>query len=239
MSASIPSVLSTAVARDWTWTRSYLVHVPGGAAVLVDPATISREEREHLRGALLSHLDGATVAAVFLTHGHPDHILDARYWASELEAPIAAHPADLPLMEDPVLNGSTAFGHEISLEGGIDLELYDGMALELAEGVSLEVLHLPGHSPGSCGLYYPGNGGGSFLICGDLLFRGSIGTDSLPGFGPLWKASLEREIETIRERVLTLPGETVVHPGHGPSTTVLEEERNNPFLSSRGLCAPG
>lgn len=228
-----PDVLSTQVARGWTWTRCYLVRSRiTGRSILVDPATISDEERQHLRKTLLSGIGPGSVIAVVLTHGHPDHISDADYWASELEAPIAASEADLPILEDSALNGSGAFGLDIALSSGIGLPLEEGSRFELSPEEVLRVMSLPGHSPGSIGLHHVGDEerDGSFLVSGDILFQGSIGTDSIPGFGPLWKASLEEEIRTIRERILTLPDDTLIYPGHGPNTTVGEEKRANPFL---------
>ncbi|MBN1434195.1 MBL fold metallo-hydrolase [Candidatus Fermentibacterales bacterium] len=229
-------VSSTQVARDWTWTRCYLVEsVSSGNSVLIDPSTVDDREREHLRSRLLPGPGRGRVLAVVLTHGHPDHICDAEYWADQLGAPLAGNEADLPLMTDPVLNASRALGRDIFLaRDRLDLSLGEGDLLELdAGGPSLTVLGLPGHSPGSIGLRWtagPGEGPG-FVISGDILFQGSVGTDSIPGHGPLWGASLEAEIETIRKRLLVLPDDTVIHPGHGPSTTVGEERAHNPFLA--------
>jgi len=171
-------------------------------------------------------VSGWDVGLVVLTHGHCDHISDARWWSARLGARLAGHPGDLPLFDDPDLNGSTAFGTRLST-GGLDLELRDGEALD--DGVPpCVVIHLPGHSPGSIGLLFPGH-----LVSGDTLFKGSIGVDSLPGMGRLWGASTAVEIESIRKRICTLPPETVVHPGHGPDTTAGAEARSNPFAAVR------
>ena len=96
--------------------------------------------------------------------------------------------------------------------------------LEIA-GESLAVLDLPGHSSGSIGLYDPRD---QCLYCGDVLFAGSIGRTDFPG------ASHEELLSSIRTRILTLPDQTKVFPGHGPSTTIGLERRTNPFLNGQG-----
>ncbi len=213
---------SCGVARAWTWTRCWLAgDEETGRAILVDPATIDDEERETVRRRLVGDW---SVDLVLLTHGHPDHIADAARWSRELGAPLAGHPADLPLFTDPDLNGSALFGVRVSIPG-LDRELDDGETISLGSS-GFEVLHLPGHSPGSVGLFSEGH-----LISGDTLFRDSVGVDSIPGLGKLWRASLEEEVNSIRRRIFTLPPETAVHPGHGPDTTVGYEMRNNPFAA--------
>jgi len=89
-----------------------------------------------------------------------------------------------------------------------------------------QILLTPGHSPGSIGLLLPGH-----LFSGDILFAGSVGIDAIPGSGPLWGASFEQEIRSIRTRIFPLPPGTVVHPGHGPDTTVGVERATNPFAA--------
>jgi hydroxyacylglutathione hydrolase len=217
-----PLIGTLGVARSWTWTRCYLVGDPScRRAVLIDPATTDAEERELLRKRLLK---GWTVSLIVLTHGHPDHISDASFWSAELDAPLAGHPADLPLFTSSSVNSSGTFGSEVSIDS-LDMELADGQIIS-AGSIGLEILSLPGHSPGSLGLYMPGH-----LFCGDTLFAGSVGVDSIPGIGPLWGASLETEIRSIRERIFPLPGGTIVHPGHGPDTTVGTEKATNPFAA--------
>jgi hydroxyacylglutathione hydrolase len=216
----VPEIRTIGVARSWTWTRCYLAGDPATRqAILIDPATTDGKERSLLRRSLL---DGWKVTCIVLTHGHPDHISDASYWRSELGAPLAGHPADKPLFLSASVNSSGAFGREVSIES-LDIELADGQVLE-AGGLSFEVMSLPGHSPGSIGIYTPGH-----LFSGDTLFAGSVGVDSIPGIGPLWGASLETEICSIRERIFALPDGTLVHPGHGPDTTVGTEKATNPF----------
>ncbi len=213
------AVRSTGVATGWTWTRCWLAGDPASRrAILVDPATT--DDGERLKVSRMT--EGWIVEAVVLTHGHPDHICDADYWSGRLHAPIAGHPDDIPLFTDPDVNGSHLFGREVRIRG-LDTLLADGAVITAGEA-TFSVIHLPGHSPGSIGLLCPGH-----LFSGDTLFEGSIGVDSIPGVGRLWGASLDREIESIRTRLFPLPGETVVHPGHGPDTTIERERLENPF----------
>ncbi len=215
-------IRSIGVARSWTWTRCYLAGDRlTRTALLVDPASVDGEERSRIEGMI----EGWSIGLVVLTHGHADHISDARWWADRLGVPLAGHPDDLPLFTDPGLNSSAAFGAWLST-GGLDRELLHDEVLSTGS-LECRVIHLPGHSPGSIGLLFPGH-----LISGDTLFKGSIGVDSIPGVGRLWGASCAKEIESIRARIFPLPDETVVHPGHGPDTTVGEERRSNPFAAT-------
>lgn len=222
-------VSSTGVARSWTWTRCWLAGDPvAREAILVDPATLDDSERSAVGGRLT---EGWKIVAIVLTHGHPDHTVDAGYWRDELGAPLAGHADDLPLFTDPSINGSGLFGREVA-PGAPDILLADGDELR-AGSVVFRVIHLPGHSPGSIGLHAPGH-----VISGDTLFAGSIGVDSIPGLGRLWGASLEQEVRSIREKLYVLPRETEVHPGHGPDTTIGTEMDGNPFapaIRSTGL----
>ncbi|HOA05535.1 MAG TPA: MBL fold metallo-hydrolase [Candidatus Fermentibacter daniensis] len=214
-------IRSTGVARDWSWTRCYLAGDPETRdAILVDPSTTNESERSGVE-AMVS---GWRVGIIVLTHGHLDHISDARYWRDRLGARLAGHPADLPMFENPALNASAFFGKPIST-GPLDIDLVDGGTLR-SGSLECTVIHLPGHSPGSVGLLFPGH-----LFSGDTLFKGSVGVVSLPGIGDLWGASMETEIDSIRRKIFALPPSTVVHPGHGPDTTVGEEMRSNPFAA--------
>ncbi len=214
-------IRTTGVARGWSWTRCYLAGDPETRdAILVDPSTTDESERSGV-GSMVS---GWRVGIIVLTHGHSDHISDARYWRDRLGARLAGHPADLPMFEDPLLNVSAFFGTQIST-GPLDIDLVDGGPL-IAGSLECTVIHLPGHSPGSVGLLFPGH-----LFSGDTLFKGSVGVVRMPGLGDLWGASMATEIDSIRRRIFALPPSTIVHPGHGPDTTVGEEMRSNPFAA--------
>ena len=113
------------------------------------------------------------------------------------------------------------FGVPLETENVIvDRWLVPGDKIKVGDG-ELEVIHVPGHSKGSIALYDAADG---FLISGDALFAGSIGRTDLPG------GSMPQLIDSIKSRLLTLPGDTIVYPGHGPATTISKEKRQNPYL---------
>ncbi|MGQ9626235.1 MAG: MBL fold metallo-hydrolase [Anaerolineae bacterium] len=169
--------------------------------------------------AILEEVRASSLKVCYIlnTHEHFDHT-----WANEAVmkatgAPLAAHPAAVPMIKRD--GGADFFGLRASSpEPEILLEEGDFIALGR---VKLKVLHTPGHSPGSISFYAEEEG---ILFDGDVLFNMGIGRADLPG-GDLYTL-----MESIRTKVLTLPDETIIYPGHGPKTTVGREKRNNPFL---------
>lgn len=99
----------------------------------------------------------------------------------------------------------------------------DGQELTVGD-ITGEVLHTPGHTPGSCGFYFPKLQEAGLLFPGDTLFAGSVGRTDL------WDGDQDQEITSIKTKYLTLPDEVIVIPGHGPNTTIGHERQNNPFL---------
>ena len=155
---------------------------------------------------------------VLNTHGHVDHIGANSDIIQKYAVPLAMHAADTGMLKvSDYIELSLLLGARNS--PAPDRLLAEGD--EIAVGrTSLRVIHTPGHTPGSVGFVQ-----GGFLFSGDTLFCGGVGRTDLPGGS--WK-DLER---SIRERILTLPEETVVLPGHGPHTTVEQERSSNPFLT--------
>jgi glyoxylase-like metal-dependent hydrolase (beta-lactamase superfamily II) len=155
---------------------------------------------------------------VLNTHGHVDHIGANSDIVQTYAVPLAMHAADTGMLQvSDYIELSLLLGARNS--PAPDRLLAEGD--EVAVGrTSLRVIHTPGHTPGSVGFVH-----GGFLFSGDTLFCGGVGRTDLPGGS--WK-DLER---SIRERILTLPEETVVLPGHGPHTTVEQERSSNPFLT--------
>jgi glyoxylase-like metal-dependent hydrolase (beta-lactamase superfamily II) len=155
------------------------------------------------------------------THGHPDHTCGNARVKELTGAKIVMHPLD-----DQLFN--SAEGRQMARQMGFtpsppaDEHVEDGDRVQ-AGSVSLEVIHTPGHSPGGICLLGEGN-----LFTGDTLFVGAVGRTDLPG------ASAQQFMESIRTRLLDLPGETKVWPGHDygmrPSSTIEEERRSNPWL---------
>ncbi len=161
------------------------------------------------------------------THGHGDHIganLELKEAFPEIK--ICIHADDEPMLTHPSKN--------LSFLGGVlyksppaDCVLRHGDIVGV-DGCKFKVLHTPGHTPGGICLLSTSNEGcqTSVLFSGDTLFAGSVGRTDLPS------GSYEALMESIRENILTLDDNTVVYPGHGPSTTVAEEKANNPFIQA-------
>ena len=162
---------------------------------------------------------GEPLVAILLTHAHLDHLEGVAELAERFPAPIHLHPADRPLYDAAPQQGSM-FGHTLRIPPPPDQAFGDGDTFTFGE-CELEVRHVPGHSPGHV-LLYSAAAGVAFV--GDVVFAGSIGRTDLPG------GSLEQLMASIRERVLTLPDDTILYSGHGPETTVARERASNPFL---------
>lgn len=188
-------------------------------AAVVDPGMSDPDECRTLSDFI--ELQRLQVVMLVNTHLHIDHTLGNDYVKERYDVGLTAHPADAPLGA-----GRAEQARMFRLAGApltpvtIDVPVKQGDKLYLGQS-SLEVLEVPGHSPGSIALYSEADG---FVITGDALFRGSIGRTDLPGGD---HATL---VGAITSRLLSLPGTTMVYPGHGPVTTIATEARSNPYL---------
>ncbi|MGH3437200.1 MAG: MBL fold metallo-hydrolase [Sciscionella sp.] len=202
----------------------------GEPCVIVDPG---QDAVEQVAEAVAKHR--LSPVAVLCTHGHFDHVFSVAPVCDGNDVPAWIHPDDRDLLADP-LRGVSAdaaafFGGNLQMREPAEIrELSDGAELELA-GLRFTVDHTPGHTAGSV-CFRSGTGEGSrLLLAGDTLFAGSIGRTDLPGGDPL------RMQRSLREKVLTLQDDTVVLPGHGPTTTIGRERAGNPFLTGLGTSA--
>ncbi len=201
--------------------NAYLLTV-GRRAVLVDPGG----EPERLLEALGAR--NAELHAVWLTHAHFDHVGALAELLETVPVPVYLHPADAPLLASAA-DAAAAWGVRIRQPPLDTRPLADGDRLTLG-AVEAHCLHTPGHAPGHVAIYLAAQG---VVLSGDALFRGSIGRTDLP-FG-----DHDGLLRSIRERLLVLPGDTRVLPGHGPATTIAEEAASNPFLTGAGLRPTG
>lgn len=186
----------------------------GKEAILIDPG----DEAARLLGSLKNK--NLTLQAIWLTHAHFDHIGAIAGIQEALgNIPVYLHPNDNVLFENAHL---AAQRWEIPFRQPQTktLALEDRQVLEFAN-TKIQCLFTPGHAPGHIAFYVPSE---KFVIAGDALFRGSIGRTDLP------MGNHQQLLESIRFKLLTLPDETAVYPGHGPTTTIGFEKQSNPFL---------
>jgi glyoxylase-like metal-dependent hydrolase (beta-lactamase superfamily II) len=199
-------------------TNGYLLTEPkNGEAVLVDaPQGITEKIQPFLAK------EGCKLVALWLTHGHFDHMQDAARLKRELGVCVLAHRDDQGLIETPE-SMEEFMGAKLGLEGvKVDQWVEQGEQVE-ALGRSFEVRHVPGHCPGNI-LFYQAEA--KAVIVGDALFNGGVGRWDLPG------GSFEQLADSIRTQIYSLPDDTVVLPGHGPRTTVGDEKESNPFVAA-------
>jgi glyoxylase-like metal-dependent hydrolase (beta-lactamase superfamily II) len=210
-----PLQLQTVVSLPFE-ENTYVVWRPGRRdAVVFDPGLQPELILDVLRE------QGLEAAAVINTHGHADHIGgNAALKEAFPRAPLIIGANDAVMLTDAEANLSAPFGFAITSPPA-DRTVSEGDTVEVA-GLTLEVLDVPGHSPGH--VVYVCRAEPVVVFGGDVLFRGSIGRTDFPG------GSHPLLLRGIREKLFTLPSDTVVYPGHGPVTTVGHEKRTNPFL---------
>ena len=195
-------------------TNCYIVINEGTKeCFLVDMAACPPELVSHIKNS------GLTVKAVLLTHGHFDHIMGLDRFLEEFPVPVYACAAEKELLESAQLNSSSGMlGQPYTFHGAQYVK--DGDLLDIA-GMKIQVIQTPGHTIGGCCYYIEDE---QTLFSGDTLFRASIGRTDLP------TGSMGALVRSVKEKILVLPDETRVYPGHMEETTVGYEKKYNPFL---------
>ncbi len=197
---------------------TYLVVCPKSCdAVIIDPAgdedkLLNLVETRNLR-----------VKYILNTHGHTDHILGNQKLKNLLKIPVCMHESDDRFFNDPIVREKSS--HELGLlpTNSVDIKLKDGDILKVGT-LNIEVIHTPGHTPGSVCYLTGGN-----LFTGDTLFVGAAGRTDLIG------GSLNTLIESIEKKLIVLPKQTIIWPGHdygeSPSSTIGREMEDNPYIT--------
>jgi glyoxylase-like metal-dependent hydrolase (beta-lactamase superfamily II) len=181
--------------------------------MVIDPG----DEIEDILALVRKH--NLTVKQIVITHAHIDHVGGAMKLRAATGAPILLNQNDYGLLK---MLDMQAKWVGMASPGKVEIDQSMGQADTVQAGsLVASVLHTPGHTEGSVCLYFPAE---KKLIAGDTLFAGSIGRTDLPG------GSFDKIIQSLHDKVLALPDETVVVPGHGPLTTIGEERETNPFL---------
>ena len=179
---------------------------------LIDPGAYSDKMITYIRENALKP------QAVLLTHGHFDHIMGLDEVLKQFSVPVYAQEQEEILLKDASYNASVSYGQAYTFSGASYIK--DGQVLELA-GMKIRVIHTPGHTIGGCCYYIEAE---NVLFSGDTLFHDSVGRTDFP------TGSQSQLVRSIREKLLDLPEETVVYPGHMSETTIGHEKKYNPFL---------
>lgn len=194
-------------------TNCYFIFREGSEDVIVfDPA----DSGDYLYEKLSEK--GFKVGAIMLTHGHFDHIFGVKALKEKSGALVYAYKDEEILLSDVKLNLSLSVGRGVTVTP--DVWLKDGEELDLC-GIEVKVIFTPGHTEGSCCFYVEE---ANILIAGDTLFEESVGRTDMP------TGSSRKLIESIKEKLMVLPDETKVYPGHGDTTSIGNERKYNPFL---------
>ncbi|OYD41953.1 MBL fold metallo-hydrolase [Sphingobacterium cellulitidis] len=197
--------------------NTYLIYDDQKNCIIVDPGMHNYQEENHLKEYIESN--GLKPIYLINTHGHIDHVLGNKFVADTYNLIPQFHEGELPLVIQ-VQNYAPQMGIRYEPSPIPETFLKEEDIIEIGDE-KLSLILAPGHSPAHLCLYSKKQ---NFLIGGDVLFKNSIGRTDLPG------GNHQQLLDSIATKIYTLPEETVVYPGHGPSTTVGEEKKTNPFI---------
>jgi glyoxylase-like metal-dependent hydrolase (beta-lactamase superfamily II) len=197
---------------------TYLLWDETNECVLIDPGAESESERSRLQKFIGEN--NLKPVAILNTHGHFDHVLANAFLSRTYNIKSYIHAGDKDLLENTNEYGAM-FGYKIEQPPAPAGFLTDGQVFRFGNS-ALHVLHTPGHSKGGVSLYAPAD---KLVLTGDTLFQSNIGRVDLPG------GDFNEMMESLSTKLMTLPDDTAVYPGHGAPSTIGEERRNNPYLA--------
>ena len=187
-------------------------------ALIVDPGMINEKEQKEIKAFL--DANNLNLKHLINTHMHIDHAFGISYMKENYNLKSECNLED-QFLAKRLNEQANMFGLPIPMSDlQIDKDLKDGEKIQLGDE-HISILHVPGHSPGSVVLYAPQS---NFIISGDVLFNTSIGRTDLPG------GNYAQLINAINNKLMTLPDDVIVYPGHGPETSIGYEKQNNPYL---------
>jgi hydroxyacylglutathione hydrolase len=198
--------------------NTYLLYDETKECIIIDSACYEKEEEEALVRYIAEH--ELQPVLHINTHCHIDHILGMPYVRDKYKIKSHAHESEQKLLTNGHIMGEV-FGFHVSTFPELDKHIADSEKITFGNS-EIIALHVPGHSEGSLAFYAENEG---FVITGDALFDGSIGRTDLPG------GNYDQLINSIKNKLLSLPGQTIVWPGHGSSTTIQKEILTNPFVN--------
>jgi hydroxyacylglutathione hydrolase len=198
--------------------NTYVLSDETGECIVVDAACYTANEKSSLDQYIKTQ--GLKPVKLVNTHCHVDHVLGMRHMVDKYATGVEVHENDIKLLTGAQKHG-IIFGFDVEEPPLVTEYLAEGKDVTFGNSV-LKTLHVPGHSPGSIAFYNPDQ---QFIITGDVLFKGSIGRTDLPD------GNYDQLMKSIYQKLMVLPPETDVLPGHGPFTTIHEEALNNPFLT--------
>ena len=201
------------------YENTYLLSAESGETFIIDPGCIEKHEIDQLTEYISE--EGLSPIAILNTHCHIDHVLGNAWLKSHYKIPLFIPKGDLDLYR-AVASYASNYGFHTYTHVEADGFINEDEPLVLGDE-RLNVLFAPGHAPGHLMFHHEALG---ILIAGDVIFKQSIGRTDLPG------GDYDTLEKSIKQKVYTLPLETVIYPGHGPSTTVAFERENNPFVKA-------
>ena len=197
--------------------NTIIISADNGDCCIIDPGCYSHNEKAFVDGFLKKN--NFKPVLLINTHTHIDHVMGLDWAAKTYQLTPQFHELDQPLFERASMSAEKWGLSYTHYEGPVQY-LKEGDEIKLGDDI-LKVLFVPGHAPGHVCFYNATQG---FLIAGDTLFKHSIGRTDLP------YCNHDDLIKYIHSELLTLPDDTLVYPGHGPTTTIGEEKKSNPFL---------